>query len=70
MGDTDSASFFVCFSRIKNLLDRTETRIRDTEDVHSVDTNSLRQLPRRLSKNCDLQFENSAVFKENYSIDE
>ena len=34
------------------------------------DTNSLRHLPRRSSKNCDLKFDNSTDrFKENYSID-
>ena len=35
----------------------------------SADTNSLRHLPRRSSKNCDLQFANSDRFKENCSID-
>ena len=35
----------------------------------SVNTNSLRHLPRRSSKNCDLQFANSDRFKENNSID-
>ena len=39
------------------------------EEVLSVDTNSLRHLPRRSSQNCDLQFANSDRFKENYSID-
>ena len=34
----------------------------------SVDTYSMRHLPRRSSKNCDLQFANSDRFKENYSI--
>ena len=36
----------------------------------SVDMNSLRHLPRRSSKNCDLQFANCDRLKENYSIDE
>ena len=31
----------------------------------SVDTNSLRHLPRRSSKNCDVQFANSDRFKKN-----
>ena len=35
------------------------------EDVLSVDTNSLRPLPRRSSKNCNMQFANSDIFKEN-----
>ena len=35
----------------------------------SDDTNSLRHLSRRSSKNCDLQFANTDRFKENYSID-
>ena len=35
----------------------------------TVDTDSLRYLPRRSSNNCDLQFANSERFKENYSID-
>ena len=35
----------------------------------SVDTNSLRHLPRRSSKNCDLEFANTDKLKENYSID-
>ena len=33
------------------------------------DTISLRHLPRRSSKNCDLQFANNDRFKANYSID-
>ena len=32
-------------------------------------TNSLRHLPRRSSKNCQLQFANGDRFKENCSID-
>ena len=36
----------------------------------SVDTNSLRHLPRRSCKNCDLQFANTDRLKENYSIDD
>ena len=35
----------------------------------SDDTNSLRHRPRRSRKNCDLQFANSDIFKENYSKD-
>ena len=39
----------------------------------TVDTNSLRYLPRRSSKNCDRQFANSDRqtnrIKENYNID-
>ena len=36
----------------------------------SDDTISLRHLPRRSSKNCDLQFANNDRFKANYSIDD
>ena len=36
----------------------------------SDETISLRHLPRRSCKNCDLQFANSDRFKENYSIDD
>ena len=35
----------------------------------SVDTNNLRHVPRRSSKNCDLEFANTDRLKENYSID-
>ena len=35
----------------------------------SDDMISLRHLPRRSSKNCDLQFANNGRFKANYSID-
>ena len=35
----------------------------------SDDTVSLRHLPRRSSKNCDLQFANGDRFKANYSVD-
>ena len=35
----------------------------------SDDTISLRHLPRRSCKNCDLQFENNDRFKANYSIE-
>ena len=35
----------------------------------SDDTISLRHLPRRSSKKCDLQFANNDRFKANYSID-
>ena len=35
----------------------------------SVDTNSLIHLPRQSSKNCDLEFANTDILKENYSID-
>ena len=38
--------------------------------MHSVDTNSLRHLSRRSSKNCELQFANSDRFKENYIDDD
>ena len=55
-------SFWVFFS-YKKMLGRTETRTRDRmyrcRGLLSVDTNSLRHLPRRSSKNCDLQFANS-----------
>ena len=44
---------FVCFSRIKKLLGRTEN---SCHDVLSDDTNSLRRPPGRSSNNCDLQF--------------
>ena len=37
--------------------------------MHSDDTISLRHLPRRSSKNCDLQFANNDRCKANYSID-
>ena len=36
----------------------------------SDDMISLRHLPRRSSKNCDLQFANTDRFKANYNIDE
>ena len=36
----------------------------------SDDTISLRHLPRRSSKNCDLPFAKNDIFKANYSIDE
>ena len=41
------------------------------EELLSVDTNSLRHLPRRSGKNCNLQFANSDIilFKEKYIID-
>ena len=39
------------------------------QDVLSVDVNSLIHLPRRSSKNFDLQFANFDRFNENYSID-
>ena len=39
------------------------------QDVLSVGSNSLRHLPRRSSKNCDLQFASTDRLKENYSID-
>ena len=35
----------------------------------SVNTNSLRHLPKRSSNNCDMQFANNDRFKENYRID-
>ena len=57
------AIVFVCFSRIKKMVSRTEMRTR-------VNTNSLRHLPRRSSKNSDLQFDRQTdILKENYSID-
>ena len=64
--DSVFAIAFVCFSGIKNLLGRTDTQTRERIQVLSVDTNSLRHLPRQSSKNCDLQFAN--IFKDNYSI--
>ena len=39
------------------------------QDMLSDDTISLRHLPRRSSKNCDLHFANNDRFKANYSID-
>ena len=69
----DILDSFWCFLRIKKILGRTETLTRyrmcfqskrsvwdsnSWQDVLSVDTNSLRHLPRRSSKNCDLQFAN------------
>ena len=45
---------FACFSHIKTLLGRTETRTLDR---------------RRSNKNCDLRFANADIFNENYSID-
>ena len=57
------------FFAYNKLLGRNETR----HDVLSVDMNSLIHLPRRSSKNCDLQFANTDrqtyILKENYSID-
>ena len=38
--------------------------------MRSDDTNSLRHLPRRSSKNCDTQFDNFDRFNENYIIDD
>ena len=35
----------------------------------SDDTNSLKHLPRRSSKTCDMQFADTDRFMENYSID-
>ena len=54
----------LCFSRIKKLLGLSEMRTRERMYCQSI-----RHLPRRSSKNCDLQFDNSDRFKENYSID-
>ena len=39
------------------------------QDMLSDDTVSFRHLPRRSSKNCDLQFANGDRFKANYSVD-
>ena len=47
-----------CFSYMKKLLCRTKMRTREKKDLRA-DTNSLRHIPRRPSKNCDLQFANN-----------
>ena len=60
---------FGCISRIKKIA-RPNWDANLWQDVLSDDTNSLRHLPRRSSKNCDLQFVNFDRFKENYSIDD
>ena len=54
--------------RVYTNLGRTDTRTRDRVFFQSI-RNSFRNLPRRLSKNCEFQFANSAIFKDNYSID-
>ena len=59
---------FVCFPCVKKLLGRTETHTCDRMCFQTK--RSLRHLPRRSSKNCDLQFANFDRFKENYSLDE
>ena len=71
---------FVCFSRIKKMLGRTEMQTHDSKHLLSVATNSLGHLPRRLSKNCDLRqtdrfrftspvFWMSMKMKTSYNID-
>ena len=61
----------MCFSHIEQLLGRTETRTRETMYAfyQSIPSNSLRHLPRRSCNNFGLQFVNSDIFKDNYSID-
>ena len=53
-----------CFSAYKKNA-RPNWDANSWQDVQLVDTNSLRHLPRRSSKNCDLQFANCDIFKEN-----
>ena len=55
-GITVSASFWVFFACKK--IDRPNWNANSWEEVLSVDTNSLIHLPRRSSKNCNLQFAN------------
>ena len=51
------------------MLGRTDTRTRDRMyGLLSVDTNSLRHLPRRSSNNCDLQFDNLDRHTDNYIV--
>ena len=58
---------FGCFSHIKNV--EAELRRELVTGLLSVDTNSLRHVPKRSSKNCDLRFANIDRFKKNNSID-
>ena len=51
---------FWMFSPIKK--SRPNWDANSWQDVFSVDTNSLRHLPRRSSKNCDLQVANIAQY--------
>ena len=50
---------------------RPKWDVNSWEEGLTVDTNSLRHLPRRSSKTCDLQFARTTTdrFQENYSID-
>ena len=57
-----------CFSRIKKNA-RPIWDANSWQDMLSVDRNSLRHHPRRSGKNCDLQFANTDILKDNYSID-
>ena len=59
------AIVFGRFSRIKNARPNCDAISQEDVGLLSVDTNSLRHLPRRSSKKCDLQFENSDRLKEN-----
>ena len=49
-------SFWVFFAN--NIISRPNWDANSWHDVLSVDTNSLKHLPRRSSNNCDLQFAN------------
>ena len=57
------------FSSITKLLGRIETQTRDMMYCQTIRTVRERHLPRRSSKNCDLQFANTDRFRENYSIE-
>ena len=65
------AIVYGCFSRIKKMLCRTDMRTRDRMYCQTI--RSVCHLPRRSSKNCDLQSANvdgqTDRFKANYSID-
>ena len=64
-----AARFSLCVLFAYKKIARPNWDANSWEDVLSVDTNSLRYLLRWSSKNCHLQFANSDIFKENYSID-
>ena len=61
-GDAVSPRFWVFFTY--NTFAGPNWDMNSWQDVLPVDTNSLRHLPRRSSKSCDLQFTNSDIFKE------
>ena len=66
-GDPISPRFLKFFAYKK--IARPNWDANSWQNMLSDDTDSLRHLPRRSSKNCDLQFANTDRFEENYSID-